>query len=43
MHVEVEVVVKGVVPVDCVEVVIPVVGDVVVVCSSRVCCSPWGL
>ena len=31
MHVEVEVVIEGVVPVDAVEVVVPVVGDVVVV------------
>ena len=31
MHVEVKVVVQGVVPVDAVEVVVPVVGDVVVV------------
>jgi hypothetical protein len=37
MHVEVEVVVEGVVPVDAVEVVVPVVGDVVVVGSSRHC------
>ena len=35
MHVEVEVVVEGVVPVDAVEVVVPVVGDVVVVGRSR--------
>jgi len=35
MHVKVEVVVEGVVPVDAVEVVVPVVGDVVVVGRER--------
>ena len=47
MHVEVEVVVKDVVPVDAIEVVVPVVGDVVVVGISRRCrwrqarCHAW--
>ncbi len=48
VHVEVEVVVEGMVAVDGVEVVVPVVGDVVVVGSDgrwrwqQARCHPWG-
>ena len=48
MHVEVEVIVEGVVAVDGVEVVVPVVGDIVVVGGGgpwrwqQARCRPWG-